>query len=193
MPVKKGRIGPREELIAIAGILVAAAFAWYLILYNPVNSQAEQLNVEFVNLQDSLNADTNYKAKTTALQVQITKLEGNISDWDARFPSRKQIVSLTKQIISFFKDTGLDVVEVSPSLFELYALEKAGARVAGQYVMQLPLHFTLHGRFLDIGKMLENLESLPFNMTIADIDISANKAIYPQVEGKFGLYLYVHL
>jgi len=177
----------------MSSVLVLMILGWYFLLYSPLTAEREKLTEEMGNLQDSVNADTRYQAQTAGLKVRIIQLAERTNEWDARFPKRKHIVSLAKNIIQYFNQNGLELVSIEPSLFELYALERAGAQVAGQFIMQLPLKFTLRGRFVDLGHSLEQMHTLPFNMTISEIDIDSPSDIYPRVEGRLNMFLYVHI
>lgn len=189
----KKKLGVKQEILVSSVALLLAIMGWYFGLYQPVSAQTAELNGEIKGLQDSIRAIDKYRTQEKALRFSIAKLEEDISLWDQRFPPRSQIVALTTQIITFMENFDLSLIEVQPSLFDLYALERAGAHVAGSYVMQLPLTFKLHGRYLNMGKMLENLDELPFNLTIAEIEIDALKDKYPQVETRLRLFLYVHI
>ncbi|MFH0766408.1 MAG: type 4a pilus biogenesis protein PilO [Calditrichota bacterium] len=193
MAAGKGKIGPKQELILSGALLLLAAVGWYLGLYAPIETKTAKLNQDIRNLEDSVKAIEKYKAQEAALQVHIARLTNETTEWDSRFPPRESIVSLTKVIISFTEAHNLQLIEVLPSLFELYALERAGAQVSGKFVMQLPINFKLQGRYLDVGKMLGEVDTLPFNVTIQDVDVTALPAKYPNVEARISMFLYVHL
>jgi len=65
--------------------------------------------------------------------------------------------------------------------------------MSGRYVMQLPLNCRFRGRFLDLGKMLEDVVKLPFNLSIADVSLSPVRGSYPMLDVRLRLFLYVHL
>ncbi len=176
-----------------AGIVLAAILAWYLMLYQPVSARTAELTQSIRNQKDSLAAIERYKLQETALKKRTEMLNDEIGVWDASFPSRSSIVSLANQIIRFSRRYGLELTELEPSLFELYALERAGAQVTGQYVMQLPLSFRLRGRYINLGRMLEGLDELPFNLTVADIDLMPISGKEPLLDVRISLFLYVHV
>jgi len=192
MALKK-KLGPKQE-IGLAGVVILLALVgWYFMLYQPIISQTQEIKEQLRSQEDSLKAVLKYKANTANLQLQINDLNNEISDWDTRFPARTEIVSLAKQILNFGALHNLELIEMRPSLFELYALEKAGARVSGRYTMQLPISCHFQGRFLDLGKMLEDVSNLPFNATVADVALSPVPKRYPELDIKLRIFLYVHL
>ncbi len=192
MALKK-KLGPKQE-IGLAGVVILLALVgWDFMLYQPIISQTQEIKEQLRSQEDSLKAVLKYKANTANLQLQINDLNNEISDWDTRFPARTEIVSLAKQILNFGALHNLELIEMRPSLFELYALEKAGARVSGRYTMQLPISCHFQGRFLDLGKMLEDVSNLPFNATVADVALSPVPKRYPELDIKLRIFLYVHL
>lgn len=188
----KGKIGAREELILSGVVLLIATIAWFLLLYQPVKTRSDMLSMDMHNLDDSLKAIEEYKTQDQLLRVRIDQLNEEIDKWDDRFPPRSTIVSLTKQIIDFAQSFGLQLIAVEPSLFDMYALEKAGVQVSGTFIMQMPIKFHFRGRFLNTGKMLEMMEELPFNISLSEVEIVSIPDLYPLVESRISLYLYIH-
>jgi len=189
----KKKLGPREEIGLAGGVMLLAVIGWYFLLYQPVSSATEAIKLQFASKEDSLKADQNYKINTARLLLQIKDLDAQIGAWDSRFPARTEIVSLAKEILHFGEAHNLDLIEMRPSLFELYALEKAGAHVSGRYTMQLPISCHFQGRYLDLGKMLEDVANLPFNATVADVSLTPIPKRYPELDIQLRLFLYVHL
>jgi len=192
MPNKR-KLGPKEEILLAGGVMLAAIVGWYFLLYSPVVAKTALIQAQLSSQEDSLKADQNYKINSARLQLQINELNTQIATWDARFPARTEIVSLAKEILHFGESHNLELIEMRPSLFELYALEKAGAHVSGRYTMQLPISCHFQGRYLDLGKMLEDVSNLPFNATVADVALTPIPKRYPELDIKLRLFLYVHL
>ncbi len=190
--MKKGKLGPREELILSVLLLVFAGIGWYLLLYHPVIAQTKRLHVEIETLDDSLAAANNYRAQEAAFRVKVKRLEKEIEEWDSRFPHRNTIVAVSKQIIEFAESFGLRLQRVEPSLFDLYALEEAGIQVSGSFVMQMPLKFYFLGRYISAGKMMEKLKELPFNLSVYDVEFVAEQENYPELKIVLSMNLYVH-
>lgn len=117
------KLGPKEEILLSAGVMLLAALIWYFFLYTPIVEKTAELKGLIASQEDSLRAVQKYKLNVATLQVKIANLDTSIAEWDARFPERTQIVALATQILNFGSDHNLDLVEVKPSLFELYALE----------------------------------------------------------------------
>jgi Tfp pilus assembly protein PilO len=187
------RMGPKQEIGLAGGVMVLAIIGWYFLLYQPIVAKTETVQAQLSSQEDSVKADQNYKIKTAQLQLQISELNTKIATWDARFPARTEIVSLAKEILHFGEKYNLELIEMRPSLFELYALEKAGAHVSGRYTMQLPISCHFQGRYLDLGQMLDEVSKLPFNATVADVALSPIPKRYPELDIKLRIFLYVHL
>ncbi|MBM3328402.1 MAG: hypothetical protein FJY67_02880 [Calditrichaeota bacterium] len=193
MALTKAKLGPREELILSGVMAIGAVVAWYFLLYGPVASATKEKEVLLSSQEDSLAAVNRYKIQTAALNLKIEDLEAETKVWDSRFPPRTEIVELAQAIIQSARNNNLTLLDMKPSLFELYALEKAGAQMSGRHVMQVPLNVQFEGRYLDLGRMLDGVADLPFNMTIADVGILPIPNRYPMLDCKLRLFLYVHL
>jgi len=187
------KLGPKQELALSIGMMLFGIALWYFLLYQPVSTRTEELNGLIDSQEDSLRAENRYKVNVTSLNVAIQQLDTLIASWDSRFPERTQIVSLASQILNFGSEHNLELIEMKPSLYELYALEKAGAHMSGRYIMQIPLNCRFQGEFLDLGQMLEAVVGLPFNMTIADVSLQPVQGNYPQLDIRLRLFLYVHI
>jgi Tfp pilus assembly protein PilO len=187
------KMGTKQELALSATLMVVGIGLWYFILYQPVAQKTSELQALVDSQQDSLEAVKKYKLNVTSTQIKITALQTEIATWDARFPERKEIVNLATQILDFSSRHNLELIDMRPSLYELYALERAGAHMSGKYVMQLPLSCHFRGLYLNLGKMLEDVSSLPFNVTVADVKLSPVPSEYPLLDIRLRVFLYVRL
>jgi Tfp pilus assembly protein PilO len=190
---QKKKANPRKEFLIFALIAVAGVGIWFLLAYHPIMAKTNKAAAEAHNDQDSVAAIQRYQTQESALRAQAEQLKADIATWDSRFPPRDSIVAIAKLLISFAQEKGLDLIDIQPSLFELYALERAGAQVSGSYVMQLPISFQLQGRYLDLGQMLEEMDKLPFNITVADLALADMPEQVPVVNIHLEVYLYVHI
>ncbi len=186
-------MGLKQEVILSGVLMLGAIIAWYLILYQPIAAKTNEIKILISNQEDSLKAIKNYETQTAILKKQIEDIKHQTRLWDARFPSRMEIVDLAGQILQFGKENGLVLVDMKPSLFELYALEKAGAKVSGKYVMQLPITCRFKGRYIALGMMLEKIDALPFNITIEDVNMTVIPDDYPLLDMRVRLFLYVRI
>ena len=186
-------MGPRDELIFFGVVLALCIAAWYITLFQPVTAKVANIEQEMVSEHDSIAASQRYNTQTLALTAQTEQIRQQIGALDSRFPPRDSVVALAKYLINFAGERGLDLIQIQPSLFELYALEKGGAPISGRFVMHLPIRFKLEGRYLDLGRMLDDVNKLPFNLTVADMRIAVIPDRAPLIEAELEVYLYVHL
>lgn len=193
MAAKGKGLGPREELLFAGAMLILAVAAWYLALFQPVQVKISRIEAEMAQNRDSLNAVQQYTAQEKRFMVLAEQAKQEISDWEARLPSRDSIVVLARTLMDYAAEHQVRLVSIKPSLYELYALEKAGAPVTGRFVMQLPLKFQLQGRYLDLGKMLEDVDRLPFRMTVSDLQLASTGSQSAEVDIGLDVYLYVRL
>jgi Tfp pilus assembly protein PilO len=187
------KMGPKQEFLAAGIILLLAVAAWYALLYSPVQAKTARLYEAIKSDRDSVKAVENYNAQEAAFRSRGDLIRSQTLNWDSRFPPRDSIVALARTLIDFAAQNNLLLLELQPSLFELYALEREGTQVSGRFVMQLPLKFKMQGRYLDLGKLLESIEELPFNLTVADVAVAPIPEHAPELDISLDVYLYIHL
>ncbi|MCF7810825.1 type 4a pilus biogenesis protein PilO [bacterium] len=182
----------KKQLVLKGFVLVVVVIGWFVLLFNPISSDIRSLNAAIKSEEDSLIAVEKYKTQEEALQRKIKDLNIRVEEWDKSFPHRKELVSLAKELISYFASYGIELIDMRPSLFELYALEHAGNTVAGQFVSKQLLNMTLRGRYLNLGRMLERIDQLPFKVTVTDVAMNSVPNERPELEIRLDMFLYVH-
>ena len=189
---RKRRNKARDELMMVLAILVGVIAAWYLFLYQPVTAKTALIREDMKADKDSIAAIDRYKQMEADLQKQIELLNAQIEDWDARFPPRSSLVTVAKRIIAFCHDNGIQLVEMHPSLFELYALEQAGNTIAGRFVFKQLFNLKLRGNYINVGRMLEKVENLPFRITVSDVKMMVVPDGRPNLDIELDMFIYVH-
>jgi len=181
-----------KELIMLVVLLILAVIIWFIMLYNPVMSETAELKKDMRADQDSLCAIEKYRSMKMVAQEKIKKLNEEITQWDARFPPRGELVAIAKHIISFCHTNEIQLIDMQPSLLELYALENAGNKVAGEFVYKQLFNLELQGRYKNLGRMLERINKLPFNVTVTDVSMAAIPDSRPKLDIELSMFLYVH-
>lgn len=185
------KLKPQQEIIISALMGIGALLVWYFVLYQPLSARTSELEKLVHNQADSLKALERYRSEISRMRSQIDAIRVEEVAWENRFPPRRELVSLARRLIDLGKEKGLTLLNIRPSLQELYALERSGVPVSSQNLMKLPIRIRFQGRFHNIGKFLEELSLLPFQTTVADFAIVQQNEIYPDVEVVFFMFLYV--
>ena len=181
-----------NEMIMLVVLLILAVIVWFIMLYNPVRSETTLLKKEMKSDQDSLEVILKYNLMKEDAQDKIRQLNEKITQWDARFPPRGELVAIAKQLISFCHNNEIQLINMQPSLLELYALENAGNKVAGEYVYKQLFNLELRGRYMNLGRMLDRIGKLPFNVTVTDVSMAAVPDSRPELDIELSMFLYVH-
>lgn len=192
MPVNKKLKRSINEVIMLGVLLILALTVWFIMLYNPVISETAELKLEMKSDQDSLEVIERYRSMEVKAQAKINKLNEEITQWDERFPPRGELVAVAKQIISFCHTNEMQLIGMKPSILELYALENAGNKVAGEYVYKQLFNLELRGRYMNLGRMLTRIDKLPFNVTITDLSMATVPDFRPELDIQLSMFLYVH-
>jgi len=176
----------RNQLILAGLILAALVIGWFVLLYNPISTDIQVLNAAIKSEEDSLIALERYKS-----QDEDLRLSNEVDERDDSIPPRKQLVSITKQLNSYFASYDFELIEMQPSLNELNSIERAGINVAGKYISKQLLKVTLHGRYFSLGRMLERIDQLPFRVTVTNVAMNSIPNNRPELEIKLDMFLYV--
>ncbi len=192
MATSKKRSRARDELLLVIVILISILAGWYVFLYKPVNAKTVAFKQDIKADQDSLAAIVRYKEMQAALSEYVEQLNEEIENWDAKFPPRSSLVTIAKQILFFCQNNGIKLVAMQPSLFELYALERAGNTIAGRYIYKQLFTLKLRGQYRNFGRMLERMQSLPFKVTVSDISMTIVEGSRPVLDIDLNMFIYVH-
>ena len=75
-------------------------------------------------------------------------------------------------LVTIMASKGIKVVNITPS--KSYFLSLSNTKKKENYLSKLPLDMLLEAKFLDFGKFLESLDSLPFWLQPEGFHISEN-------------------
>lgn len=193
MPTGKKYLKLRKDLIISAAILTLFVAGWYLFLYRDLIADTNDLRIKMESDQDSIHFIEKYKNLDIDLKLQIEKLNDEIEVWDSRFPPRSSLVEIARNLIGFCNNHGLQLVDMKPSLFELYALERAGNQVSGQFLIKQLFNLKLRGRYRSLGMMLENMDELSFNVTVSNLSMQVIAGSRPELDIDLDMFLYVRM
>ncbi|MGQ9707742.1 MAG: type 4a pilus biogenesis protein PilO [bacterium] len=180
-----GLIERRVILIGLAIYVVLGIAVWFL-LYQPRITARQKTAKEIAELQKELGEIKARIAEMPKLRQHKEQLESEISGIWARVVPRSQMLGLFRQLAQEAERKRVHFLEVVPPGLDTLLQEEGPAA----QVRPVPFLVTVQGRYLDIGRYVEDLSRYPYFVRVPDFDINAREDIRPEVEAKLLINIY---
>ena len=145
----------KKKFFTIFGIFVLSIFLWYYFIYLPQIDELNQINILLTETSQKVsmarNAQINLEKIRERFEIEQSKLKKERS----KFVRRDELGKVTKALRNLAKKHNLKLVDFSPGLKNYFEEKKAK-------IVPMPLSITLIGRYIEIGKFIEEWETLPF-------------------------------
>lgn len=175
----------RVVLIGLVIYIVLGVTAWFL-LYQPKIVARQKAAQQIAELQKELDETKARIAQMSKLRQHKEQLEAEISGIWARVVPRSEMLGLFRQLAQEAEQKRVHFLEIiPPGLDTLLQEEGPSAQVRA-----VPFLVTVQGRYLDIGRYVENLNYYPYFVMVPDFDINARADIRPEVEAKLLVNIY---
>lgn len=182
-------MGIIERRVVIIGLIVYIALgvaAWFL-LYQPRINARRKAAKEIAELRKELEETRSRIAQLPRLRVKKEQLEQEIGDIWSRIVPRSEMLGLLRRISREAEGRRVHFLEIIPPGLDTL-LQVEGPTVQ---VRPVPFLVTVQGRYLDVGRYLQNLGGFQYFVRVPDVDINARDDIRPEVEAKLLLNIYV--
>lgn len=149
---------------------------WYVLLYAPKVNERKAIEVRMQSVQketESIKAQSVQLALRLKEKEQITECYQKLI---TELPRKEDIPATMVKIIKIGRGKNVRIVSMKPDTSELFSDSRAAR------LKSLKLAFVLEGRFIDIGRYLEEISDLPFFRGYENIRIEADKEIYPKTK-----------
>jgi len=170
----------RTTIMLILLIVVMIGGAFYFFFMPKIHS-IDTLQAQVDALSKKLFEVYHYRDELSSLRDEVNRLSAQLKLMESHFITGEQVLTVINEIVDLAKSYHLQLVNIEPPDISLISDGKSGS---------LPVHFRLYGRFIQIGKFIEQLENLQYTITIREIKISASPDLYPQVLADITFDLY---
>jgi len=120
-----------------------------------------------VNLTSAkLNSAKKAQLDLSSIQKRLTEEQFELENVKKRFLKKNELEKATAQTDALAKQFNLKLKEFSPVLESYLASSGQNKKIQGY-----PLVITVEGRYVNIGKFIDNWENLPFYMTPYELKI----------------------
>ncbi len=175
----------RVLLIALGAYVVLAVLA-VVFLYQP-RLKARQRNAAVVaELQQQLEETRARVKQIGRLRARLEELKAANVAFTSHVVPRSQMLGTLKDLADKAADAKVRFLEILPPGLDTLLHQETDARP----LSGVPFMVTVQGRYLDIGRYLESLNSYPYFLRVPAFELFARDDIRPEVEAKLQLNLY---
>ncbi len=140
--------------LKIASIILYLA-VWYNFVYLNQVDRINHLDLQLAEMRNKVNMASSAKTNLEKVRSKFKLEQDRLDEERAKFVQRKDLGKVTLKIQSLARKYDLKLVDFSPG-FKDYFTQKE------EKIIPLPLTITLVGRYIKIGKFVEEWEHLPF-------------------------------
>jgi len=151
---------------------------WFLAFYMPVSSYLDKQNKELATMQRSRETVESSIKDLIEVRKRDTQTRLSLDEMSRTMPMYQQFPSVIKAVAESGKKEGLIFEALNSGILPADPQQPSS-------LVKPSLDITSKGRFLDIGKFLENIEQQKGYKRIADGRLSYSDKDYPVLTGRF--------
>ena len=177
---------PREKYLTVTIIIVIMMItgAAFFFFFMPEIKAIDELQTEVNALITQLSEARKRMDKINTLRAELQQLSAEILALESRYVKEEDLLPAINELAEIAKSKGIEVLDIQPPDISL---------IQNRNVKKLPVNLMFRGRFLTIGRFLEELKDFRYFVTIEEIEIITEPDIYPEVLANVTLSLYRYL
>lgn len=179
----------KRTLILVVLLLFVLCLGWFFVFYQPKKAKISALKQDTENLLIKLRSLKVTDRQIVSLEKQIEKLEEDIAVTQSRLFVKSDLPSIVRQIERKGRFYGLKFDNIIPEYDSLVRFPDAEDKQSD--LIQLVVHIKIQGYYKNFGKFIENLDDLPFFVSLGEMGLYYNKDIYPELEIMLDVVLYL--
>ncbi len=144
----------RRFFIKLMSVIVLG-FMWYYFIYIPQIDTLAKLETQLMDFNSKVHMAQSAKINLVNMRNRYQTEQDRLQKEKSKFVRKQDLGKVTKALQDLAKKYDLKLVDFSPGFRDYF--EKQDEKI-----IPLPLSITLVGRYLSIGKFLEEWENLPF-------------------------------
>ena len=177
-----------ERRILLGGLIGLAALTVIAIaaLYIPNVAKHNKNVAEVTRLDKEIKDLREMTAGLEALKRKVVESEKEVAEFNSRVAKYDSLYSLVREITDDGKSNyHLEFVEIRPPGKDTLLLNTATTPLVG-----VPYQFTVRGRYLDIGRFIENLDKFRYFVRVPELEVTGKDEIRPFVEARILINVY---
>ncbi len=146
-------------------ILVVGGVGWYVFLYQPISLQAENLKLEYQNLSEKLEKAQNARLNLKKIAEQLELSRQQLREVQNRFITQEDLSRVADDLKRLAQKHGIELKDFTPLLKAYFNRSKEGK------ISPLPIVLLVEGRYLAVGRYLEDWENFDYYLVPKQISI----------------------
>jgi Tfp pilus assembly protein PilO len=144
---------------------VVGTVLWYVFIYIPLSGEIKTSKILLAGLNQKLRSVRQAESQLKNVEDRLMNAKMDLDVVKAHFVHRKNLADIIKKIRRVSENFNLYVTDFSPVIDSFLENKEDGI------IKILPVAVTIKGRYLQIGKFLENFDNLDFYLTPQKITI----------------------
>lgn len=156
----------RKILIALIIFIVVGFLGWKIFIDMGQNTKLKEINSSLELSLRKVQSARYAKLNIDLMQKKYQIEKKNLAKKQARFIKKNDMSQVAKELRIFAEKYDLKLMDFAPLLDTYFSEMKSGR------IVTLPINIAIHGRYLQIGKFIENWPQLPFYLIADEIEIN---------------------
>jgi Tfp pilus assembly protein PilO len=178
----KLKLYTREKIIVFSTVCLGAVLLWYKLLYLPEKYELESIREELTSIQMQHEPfSKNSTFRPSSIFAEEAAISAQYNELTARIPERDEIPSAMIQMIRPGQGRNIRIISVRPVMSQLFENHTLPDEFQ---LKEVPVDIVLEGKFVDIGRYLFDLMSLPFFGGYNNLQMETSEEMYPEINAK---------
>lgn len=152
------------RLAVVTGFLIAISLAYWQLLFQPIQTERNELVAKAQELQRNLNNARAVASNIPAVESEIDGMERDLELALKQLPNRKQFEDLLRDISTAGKKVGVAIKSIDRD-----------KEVPRDFYAEVPFQLEIEGSYHDLARFFEMVASLPRIVNIGSLDIQVSK------------------
>ncbi len=155
----------RRIFLGLLLFLLVGSITWYIFSYQEQLLETQQAETKLQQILTKVRSARLAQSNMKTIEGQFKNQQINLEKERTRFMNKSDISNVTEKLKKFAVEYKVKLMDFAPR-FEEYFTENPNMKI-----IDLPLEITVHGRYADIGRFIENFNQLPFYLIADELTI----------------------
>jgi len=140
-------------------VLVVFSVGWFMLVYQPLQLEIKAKHRQLTQLSQKIHNAQNANINLKNVEKRAENAQKELEEIRQKFVNRDDLSRVTKQLQQLAIRYNVEITDFSPVLDSYF--DDSG----NESIKPLPIVLTVIGRYLEIGRFIENMKSLNFYLT----------------------------
>lgn len=170
--------------LALVVLLVFISVGWFILVYQPLQLEIKKKHRELGQLNRQIQNAQNANINLDKIEKEAERAEQELNEIRSKFVNRDDLSRVTENLRKLAQKHHVEITDFSPVLDSYFDDSE------NESIKPLPIVLTVIGRYLEIGRFVENMKNLDFYLTPREILIEKMDAESNDLEATITCNLY---